>query len=299
MIVFVTGLSAREIVIEDIMKEYTDITIYDATIKEDVERLKDSIYNVSLFSQKELIVLRRLEKAKKIDELVDYIIANDTDAKTIILDYYYEYKTKNPLIKKMEKVNAQIYNIVDQDKMLEEYIQKNLKIKKTDIKKLISIIGKDFNFIKNEIYKYNLFLGKDEFDFKKLEDLISISEDKKISEYVELLLQKKIEFNKIPSSYYISILYSIYREFEILHKLNILDLSYNHGSFKKEYKDYETLFNSNYYPVFLKLKYLSLYDAKSCLEILKTCNENEMKFKSGFIDDKTALYNIVAKIKRV
>ncbi|VWL85136.1 DNA polymerase III subunit delta [Oceanivirga miroungae] len=298
MIYFVSGLNSRQIKIDEIKKEYTDISIFDASIESEYDLFLNSIYNVSLFSKRELIILRRAEKVKKMKNLIDTLKEYEDDKKDILIDYFAEYKTKNIYLKDFEKITKNIVNIENEDDLLNDYIDKNLKISNEDKKKLISLIGTDYNHIKNEIYKYNLVLKDEVFSFAKLDGLISESLDKKISDIVDNIMFANVDIDKINSSMYMGIVYGLYKEFEILHRLSKLKLSTDYNTFKKEYEKYKDIFLLHYYVAYLKNKNINRYTTKNIFKILLNIVKNETMFKSGEIDDKLMIFNIVSYINK-
>lgn len=289
MIIFLTGHSAREIKLEEIKKEFNNINIYDSNIKSEYFDFFENISNQSIFSTNELRILKRSEKIKDFKSLINQLKIYDNDNQTIVIDYEIEPKTKNPYIKDFEQINAQIINIDNYENILVEYIVNSLGVKKADAKKIIDIVGDDFNHIKNELYKIK------SLDIKKdYEDILMPNMDKKIYEYVENIINNKIEFDEIPKELYMAIIYSLYKEFEIYHKLSLLDLPYDHDNFKKEYTNIQPIFNANYYSIFLKMK--KKYPKKKALNILMKLNEYESKIKNGRLDDKTAIWLIMQEI---
>ncbi|WP_156285713.1 DNA polymerase III subunit delta [Oceanivirga salmonicida] len=297
MIYYVTGLNSRAVKIEEIMKEFTDIKVYDAYIKEEYEQFIESITNQSLFSTNELIILKRAEKIKSMKELISFLAKFNDDNKSIIVDYFCEYKNKNPYLKDFEKMNANIINIEDSKQLIENYIQENLKISKKDMQDLIELIGTDYNHVKNEIYKYNTVING-EFSFDKVKDLISISSDKKIFDIVDDIMYKNTKFNDIPTNLYMPIIYSLYKEFEILHKLHNLKLSLDYNKFKDEFNEYKEIFPMSYYPIYLRNKKIINFSKKSCFKILLDLNKYETMIKQGKIDDKLAFWYIFESIRK-
>lgn len=295
MIYYITGINARNIQLEYLYKQYENIRVYDASNKDELSSFYTDISNVSIFLTNDLIVLKRCEKLKNFNDLLEYLSVHKDVNKSIVIDYYCEYKGKNPHINAFKKIGAEIINIEDAESNVLEYVKNELKITKVDAKKILDIIGTDYNHVKNEVFKYKTIVNKD-FSIDKIYGLMLENQDKKVNEYLSDIYNNKIDFEKIPREYYMQLLYSIYKDFEIFHKLNILKLSKNYNEFKEEYKQYENLFKLNYYVVYLKYKNL-LFDKTKCLHILKKCNELESKLKSGLIDDKIAIWNIIKEIQ--
>lgn len=296
MIYFITGINARNIRLEELYKEFDNIRIYDANNKEELNNFYTDISNVSIFQTNDLVVLKRCEKLKKLDEVINYIASYIDNSKSIAIDYYYEYKGKNPYLSTFKKMNAEIINIEDANSLVMDYIKKELNIKAVEAKKIIDIIGTDYNHVKNEVFKYKSVIDN-EYSFDKIKDIILKNQDKKINEYLSEIYENKIDIDLIPKDFYIPLIYAIYKDFEIFHKLNILKLSKNYNEFMNEYKEYESVFKINYYVVFLKYKNMK-FDKNKSLTILKKCNEMESKLKIGTFSDKMALFNIIKEIQK-
>lgn len=296
MIIYLTGLSARNIKLKEIEKEYTNIKRYESNISADFNAFIDDISNVSIFPIKELIVLQNTEKLKNFDSLIRNLEKFKDDNKTVVIDYFYEYKKNNPHLKVFENMGAEIINIVDDDHIIEKYICDELNIKKLEAKKLISLIGKNYYHVKNEIYKYKNFLDGKKYDINEIKNLIHIDEERHLKNYIDKIHSLQFNIEKLPANMYIPLIYSIYSEFEILHKLNILDLSLNHDEFKKQYNVYAKYFNNaNYYSIYLKNK-SNNYSKYKCFKIIRKCIEVEQAIKTSLYDTKTALWLLIKEI---
>ena len=92
MIYFIGGLQNREFkyfdIIKKIREENTGIAenFFDADIKEEEKFLEKVSFN-SIFSAEELVVLKRSEKLKDLEKILDYITALDLNKKEIVIDY--------------------------------------------------------------------------------------------------------------------------------------------------------------------------------------------------------------------
>ena len=91
MIYFIGGLQNREFkyfdIIKKIREENAGITenFFDADIKEEEKFLEKISFN-SIFSAEELVVLKRSEKLKDLEKILDYITALDLNKKEIIIE---------------------------------------------------------------------------------------------------------------------------------------------------------------------------------------------------------------------
>ncbi len=298
MIYYITGLESRSIKIDDLMKEFNNISSYDASLDE-YENFASAITNSSLFSDRELIILKRANKLKKFSSLLDLLSTIKDENKHIVIDYFYEFKNKNPYIKDFKKLNAEIINIEKDEDIIRDYIEKELKINKVEAKKIIDVIGTDYYMVKNEIQKYKVFLGKDTYSFEKIEDIMTKDRAAKIYDITQKILLKNISFNDIPRNMYFPLIYSLQNEFQILHTLQILDLSLSYEEFRKQYEQYEEIFNANYYVIYLKNKnYRHKYTKEKTLKILILCLQYENEIKIGNLDEITALWLIISEVSK-
>ena len=298
MIYYITGLESRSIKIDDLMKEFNNISSYDASLDE-YENFASAITSSSLFFDRELIILKRANKLKKFSSLLDLLSTIKDENKHIVIDYFYEFKNKNPYIKDFKKLNAEIINIEKDEDIIRDYIEKELKINKVEAKKIIDVIGTDYYMVKNEIQKYKVFLGKDTYSFEKIEDIMTKDRASKIYDITQKILLKNINFNDIPKNMYFPLIYSLQNEFQILHTLQILDLSLSYEEFRKQYEQYEEIFNANYYVIYLKNKnYRHKYTKEKTLKILNLCLKYENEIKIGNLDERTALWLIISEVSK-
>ena len=297
MIYFLTGLSARSIKLKEIEKDFDSITRYDANVSEEYDKFLSDITNVSIFSQNELLVLKRAEKLKTFTNLISILKNYKNNNKSILIDYEYEYKN-NPYILPFKNIEAEIINIEKEEDLIIEFLCKYLKITKKEAKEIISLVGTDYNHIKNEVYKYRTYLLKESFSIEKIRELMYVKDEIKNNEIMESIYNKTFDISKLKDNNYMITIYTIYKEFEILHKLNIFNLSTDYNIFKEEFKKYEKYFSINYYQVYLKNKNInfSVYNKNKCMNVLKKCNEVEYKIKTGLLDMKTALWLVVKEI---
>ena len=110
MIYFIGGLQNREFKYFDTIKKIRDENpgiaenFFDADIKEEEKFLEKVSFN-SIFSAEELVVLKRSEKLKDLEKILDYITALDLNKKEIVIDYAREDgKIPAKLNKKLESL---------------------------------------------------------------------------------------------------------------------------------------------------------------------------------------------------
>lgn len=295
MIYFLGGLSVRNNKLDDLSKQYLNISFYDAKKEEEYEKFKIDVENVSFFDNSSLYVLKNCNNLKNIDSLIEFL--KNIKEKDIVIDYEYLYK--NQIVKKFEKIDAQIYEYLDSKSIIKQYIGDNLNIDDENINKLIDFLSDDFNYIKNEVFKIKSLIGDKKFEFQEVKEFINQNENKKIYEYVSEILEKKeCDIKKINSSYYSAILSLIQKELITIYMLNCLNLSKVHDEFKKQYQEVEDIFGENYYKLFLKYtKQYKDYNKKNSYRLIKKAIDLENQFKTGLITDKLALNLFIAELK--
>lgn len=296
MIYYITGINARLIKLDDLKKDFDSVRVYDANIQDEYDNFLEDISNVSIFPTNDLVILKRCEKLKNIKDLIEYLKLHKDENKSIAIDYFFEYKGKNPYVKEFKALDAQIFNIEETKDLVIDYVKENLGVSKVEAKKILSYIGEDYVHVKNEVFKYKSALnGK--YDFEVVKSLMLENQEKKINEYLSEIYEGKFNLDKVNNKYYIPLIYAIYNDFLIFHKLNILNLSKNYEEFRKIYDEFEKYFKANYYVIFLKNKALK-FDKNKCIEVLKKCNEMENKIKQGLIDEKLALWFVISEIQK-
>lgn len=298
MIYYITGLRSRNYKIEELMKEFINISIYDASLDE-YDLFSNAVTASSIFNEKELIILKRSNKLKNFKQLLNLLKTIKDDNKHVVIDYHCEYKNKNPYINDFINLKAEIINIENDEDIVLNYIMSNMSIKKTEAKKIIDIIGTNYYMVKNEVEKYKIYLGNESYSLDKIKNIMTKDMEIKIFDVVNKILSKKIEFSDIHSDMYMGIIYSLQNEFQILNVLHNINLPTSHDEFKREYAKYEMIFKSNYYPIFLKSKnYKHLYSKEKTLNILKKCLKYENEIKIGNLEEGEALYLIISEVMK-
>ena len=143
MIYFIGGMKHREFkyfeLIEKIRKSNQEITesFFDVDIKEEDKFLEKISFN-SIFSTNELIVLKRAEKLKDLEKILDYMGTLDINNKEIIIDYFKEdgkigvkLSKKLETMKKEGKMEVYLFPKED-DKEIRKYIKNELGISEKD-----------------------------------------------------------------------------------------------------------------------------------------------------------------------
>lgn len=321
MIYFICGLNYREFkyfeILDKIRTENKGIKefFFDIDTKEE-EKFLDKININSIFSTKELIVLKRAEKIKGIEKFLDYIGNLNILNKEIVIDYFKEDgKLGVKLTKKLEelKLNGKIevYEFLKKDdSYISEYVKNKLEISQKDVEKLLEMIGNNPFKVKNEIEKIKIFLGEDKFNFEKIKNIISIEKEFKIYEMVDKILMNNIaevlDYLEI-SKEYMGILYGLYLDLELMYKLSslvksklILDIN-NYNMFKIEFEELKEIFKvngkiQNPYAVFKKLEKTKYYSNKNLRKLVYRCWEIERDIKIGKIELEIGVQSLIMEI---
>ncbi|MGL4999148.1 MAG: hypothetical protein ACRC5W_09780 [Cetobacterium sp.] len=298
------------------------VKIFDASQGED-EKFMESISINSMFVEKELIVLKRSEKLKKLDNFLKIIADYDLTKKEVVVTYEEELNDYGKAINEIGKrvvTNAEkIGETIVARKALEKkgihfFIEKELEISEYESEKLAEILGDDFFKVRNEVQKIKNFLNGDSFILEKVLGIISISDEYNIKKMVEnyMILDNVkliIEYLKKTKEYMIFI-YLITEELNLALKLVALNklgnikenISYNEfkaSNYEKIKKNFKT--NKGYlreYPIFLKLKYISLFNEEFLLDMIEKILLVEHSIKTGRIEESIGIEKFIMEFKR-
>ena len=193
MIYFIGGLQNREFKYFDTIKKIRDENsgiaenFFDADIKEEEKFLEKISFN-SIFSSEELVVLKRSEKLKDLEKILDYITALDLNKKEIVIDYAREdgkipakLNKKLETLKKEKKMEVFLF-LKEDDKDIKKYIQAELGISSTEANILLEMIGKNPFKMRNEVEKIKIYLNGEKFEIGKIRNIVSIQKEYKIYE---------------------------------------------------------------------------------------------------------------------
>ena len=320
MIYFIGGLSNREFkyfdIIESIRKNNQGIqqSFFDVEIKEENKFLDKISFN-SIFSLKELIVLKRAEKLKNIEKILDYILSLDIENKEIVIDYSCEEgKFPSKLAKKIEELKndkkIEVYLFLSSDdSSLKKYIETELKINKKESSMLIEMIGNDPFKVKNEVRKISVYLNGEKFDINEIKKIICIDKNFKLYEMTANILTNN---PKETMSYleqtkeYMGILYSLYSELEDMYKLKVLikegyNFSTSYNNFKGQYENIKEIFKvngrfQNSYSIFKKIERTKNYTVSNLRKLIFRCWEIEKDIKNGKIEMETGVEFLIIEI---
>ena len=298
MIYFIGGMKHREFkyfeLIEKIRKSNQGITesFFDVDIKEEDKFLEKISFN-SIFSTNELIVLKRAEKLKDLEKILDYMGTLDINNKEIIIDYFKEdgkigvkLSKKLETMKKEGKMEVHLFPKED-DKEIRKYI-------------------------KNEVEKIKIYLNGEKININEIKKIISVEKEYQIYECTEKIFTKKasevIEYLERTKDY-MAVLYALYNEIEIMYKLSSLiksgvSLTNNYNIFKMEFEQIKDIFKSNNripnpYSILKKMERLKNYSNKSLKNLVYRCWEMEKDIKTGKIEQESAIETLIMEIENL
>lgn len=320
MIYFIGGLSNREFkyfdIIESIRKNNQGIqeSFFDVEAKEEDKFFEKISFN-SIFSSKELVVLKRAEKLKNIEKILDYILSLDIENKEIVIDYSCEEgKLPSKLSKKIEELKndkkIEVYLFLSSDdSSLKKYIETELKINEKESSMLIEMIGNNPFKVKNEVRKISIYLNGEKFDINEIKKIICVDKKFKLYEMTANILTNN---PKETMSYleetkeYMGILYSLYSELEDMYKLKVLvkegyNFSTSYNKFKGEYENIKEIFkvngrSQNSYSIFKKIERTKNYTINNLRKLIFRCWEIEKDIKNGKIEMETGVELLIIEI---
>ena len=320
MIYFIGGKKQREFkyfeILEKIRKENVGISesFFDVDLKEN-EQFLEKININSIFSSRELVVLKRAEKLKNIEEILKYIANLEIVNKEIIIDYDKEDGKFGAKLKKLldelEK-NRKMKVFLFQKETEEEiraYIVNELGINGRDLALLLEMIGNNPFKVRNEVEKIKVFLNGEKFDIEKIKNVVSVEKEYRIYEMTRnILLNKPADVMRYleQKKEYMGILYSLYSELETMYKISSLKkrgrkFSRNYNAFKMEFEEIKEVFKSNNripnsYVIFKKLELEQNYTNLNLKKLVFRCWEIERDIKVGKIEIETGVNVLIMEI---
>ena len=320
MIYFIGGKKQREFkyfeLLEKIRKENVGISesFFDVDLKEN-EKFLEKININSIFSSQELVVLKRSEKLKNIEEILKYIANLEIVNKEIIIDYDKEDGKFGVKLKKLLdefSKNKQMEIFLFQKETEEEiraYVVNELDINARDVAMLLEMIGSNPFKVRNEVAKIKIFLDGEKFDIEKIKNIVSIEKDYQIYEMTRnILLNNPADVMRYleQKKEYMGILYSLYNELEIMYKISSLKMkgrkfSKNYNTFKIEFEEIKEIFKSNNripnsYVIFKKIELEQNYTNASLKKLVFRCWEIEKDIKTGKIEMETGVEMLIMEI---
>ena len=320
MIYFIGGKKQKEFkyfeILEKIRKENVGISesFFDVDLKEN-EHFLEKININSIFLSQELVVLKRAEKLKNIEEILKYIANLEIVNKEIIIDYDKEDGKFGAKLKKLldelEK-NRKMKVFLFQKETEEEiraYIVNELGINGRDLALLLEMIGNNPFKVRNEVEKIKVFLNGEKFDIEKIKNVVSVEKEYRIYEMTRnILLNNPADVMRYleQKKEYMGILYSLYSELETMYKISSLKkrgrkFSKNYNTFKMEFEEIKEIFKSNNripnsYVIFKKLEIEQNYTNLNLKKLVFRCWEIEREIKTGKIEMETGVEILIMEI---
>ena len=320
MIYFIGGKKQKEFkyfeILEKIRKENVGISesFFDVDLKEN-EHFLEKININSIFLSQELVVLKRAEKLKNIEEILKYIANLEIVNKEIIIDYDKEDGKFGAKLKKLldelEK-NRKMKVFLFQKETEEEiraYIVNELGINGRDLALLLEMIGNNPFKVRNEVEKIKVFLNGEKFDIEKIKNVVSVEKEYQIYEMTRnILLNNPADVMRYleQKKEYMGILYSLYSELETMYKISSLKkrrrkFSKNYNTFKMEFEEIKEIFKSNNripnsYVIFKKLELEQNYTNLNLKKLVFRCWEIERDIKMGKIEMETGVNVLIMEI---
>ena len=320
MIYFIGGKKQREFkyfeILEKIRKENVGVSesFFDVDLKEN-EKFLEKININSIFSSQELVVLKRAEKLKNIEEILKYIANLEIVNKEIVIDYDKEdgkfgAKLKRLLdeLEKNKKMKVFLFQ-KETEEEIRAYVIDELEINGRDLALLLEMIGNNPFKVRNEVAKIKTFLNGEKFDIEKIKNVVSVEKEYQIYEMTRnILLNNPADVMRYleQKKEYMGILYSLYSELETMYKISSLKkrgrkFSKNYNTFKMEFEEIKEIFKSNNripnsYVVFKKLELEQNYTNLNLKKLVFRCWEIEREIKTGKIEMETGVEILIMEI---
>ncbi|WP_314394469.1 DNA polymerase III subunit delta [Leptotrichia shahii] len=320
MIYFIGGKKQREFkyfeILEKIRKENVGVSesFFDVDLKEN-EKFLEKININSIFSSQELVVLKRAEKLKNIEEILKYIANLEIVNKEIVIDYDKEdgkfgAKLKRLLdeLGKNKKMKVFLFQ-KNTEEEIRAYVIDELEINGKDLALLLEMIGNNPFKVRNEVAKIKTFLNGEKFDIEKIKNVVSVEKEYQIYEMTRnILLNNPADVMRYleQKKEYMGILYSLYSELETMYKISSLKkrgrkFSKNYNTFKMEFEEIKEIFKSNNripnsYVIFKKLELEQNYTNLNLKKLVFRCWEIEREIKTGKIEMETGVEMLIMEI---
>lgn len=298
------------------------IKIYDASLGEE-DKFLESLSINSMFDPKELIVLKRGDKSKKLENLLKIILEYDLNKKEVIVLYEEELNDFGKAINEVGKrvlTNAEklgktiVARKAVEKRSIQFYIEKELKISEYEAEKVADVLGDDFFKVKNEVDKIKNFLNGDIFILENILPILSISNEYNLKKLVEEFIISDNRLNIIEylkkTKEYMAFCYLISEELNLalklvsLKKSGILRENISYNEFKdRNYDKIKKYFrttrgNMREYPIFLKLKYINLFKEDFLLDKIERILNIEYSIKMGEIEEAIGIERFIIDFKR-
>lgn len=294
MIYFISGLSSRQIQIDKILEsndKKNKLYFDEHRVSEFLSELNSGL----LFSEPNLLYLKNASKIKDIHKILKNISESEYDNKDILIDFPCEKENKK--IKEVTK-NFKCYEILDEKenkKNLVKYIIKKLNCSNEDANILLEITGNDFNNIKNEVNKIELFLNGEDYNFEYIKDILSKNTNFIIFTVThDILSKKKINYE---IKEHMALLSALTNSLELLYKIKVLNLpNMSYNKFKDYISNIEIFKNLSPYYVYKNIQYINNFSKERLLELLELAFQTENNIKNGIIPLEIGIETYILEI---
>lgn len=291
--------------------------VFDASQKEENNFLEAISIN-SMFSEKEIIILKRTDKISQLEKFLKIVFSYDLSKKYIILTYEEEL---NEYGKAKNEVSKRVLNLIEtygktimgrksfEKRAVQFYIEKELKISEYESEKLVEIIGDNIYKVKNEIQKIKNFIIGEAFSIEKIAPILSITNEYNLKKEIEIFLKNKVFDDLLitlnENKEYLLFIYLLSEELILLLKLkNLIDIgkincNISYNNFKdKTYEEIKIYFKTNRgymkeYPIFLKLNLASQYSKNFLMNTIEKLTKLEYNIKIGKFNEKIGVENFI------
>lgn len=314
MLNVIVGDQSRELKVDSLIKEIKEKNIgieerfFDALLGEDELYIAQASTN-SIFGGKELLVLKRGENIKKLEEFFKAIKNFDLENKELVVSIEADEKGLNKKVVEMIKSYGTLHEVLavkKNAKELVEYIKEELKVDNKVASELLDMIGDNIIKLKNELEKLNNYFYKKDFNLTEAKKLISVKVEYNLFEQVDKLLKgdKKsvLEYLKTEKNGQL-FLFWLAQELKELLKLSLLIgegklvNTNNYNVFKAKFDENNRYFVGKHpYRVFKTMENLKHFSTYKLKFLLKELLETEFKIKSGYGEEAVLIDLLVFKI---
>lgn len=314
MLYVVAGDQSRELKVDKILNDIKENNrgiqekYYDSILGEEQIFLQQASTN-NIFGGKELLILKRAENIKKIEELFKALNNLDLSQKELLISIETSEKGLGKKIQELIKTSGQLYEVLEPKKSAKELIQfikGELNVEDKIAYELFEMIGDNILKLRNEIEKLKNFFSNKDFSMSEAKKIISIKVEYNLFEQVDKLLKGNknavLEYLKKEKNGQL-FLFWLGQELKELLKLSLLIEegklinTNNYNQFKVKFDE-----NSNYfigkhpYRVFKTMENLKNFQTNKLKFLLKELLETEYKIKSGFGEEEVLIDILVFKM---
>ncbi len=314
MLYVIAGDQSRELRVDKLIKEIKEKNpslqekYFDALLGEDQLFLQQASTN-SIFGGQELLILKRAESIKKVEDLFKAIKNLDLSSKELVISIETDEKGLNKKTIELIKAIGELIETVEvkkNGKELIEYIKVELQVDNKIALELLDMIGDNIIKLKNELEKLKNFFYKREFNINEAKKIISIKVEYNLFEQVDKLLKgdKKsvVEYLKKEKNGQL-FLFWLGQELKELLKLSLLVNegklvnTSNYNQFKVKFDENNAYFIGKHpYRVFKTMENLKNFDVKKLKFLLAELLDTEFKIKSGFGEEEMLINILIFKL---